>query len=100
HTIDGGYNWTQVDAQANGSAFLNIDFVDESHGWIFTSSRELLRTTNGGVTFIDDERVSNLQPTEFMLSQNYPNPFNPITKIRWQSLVSTWQTIKVYDVLG
>ena len=63
HTIDGGYNWTQVDAQANGNAFLNIDFVDESYGWIFTSSRELLRTTNGGVTFI--EEVENI-----LLSQN------------------------------
>jgi hypothetical protein len=39
-------------------------------------------------------------PFEFELSQNYPNPFNPSTKISWQSPVSSWQTLKIYDLLG
>ncbi len=39
-------------------------------------------------------------PTEFELFQNYPNPFNPSTKISWQSPVGSWQTLKVYDILG
>jgi hypothetical protein len=37
---------------------------------------------------------------EFTLFQNYPNPFNPVTSISWQSPVSGWQTLIVYDVLG
>jgi hypothetical protein len=44
------------------------------------------------------EEVS--KPNRFYLYQNYPNPFNPNTKISWQSPVGSWQTLKIYDVLG
>ncbi len=39
-------------------------------------------------------------PDKFELSQNYPNPFNPSTKISWQSPVGSWQTLKIFDILG
>ncbi|MBK7500349.1 MAG: T9SS type A sorting domain-containing protein [Ignavibacteriales bacterium] len=59
----------------------------------------MLHTTNGGVTFIEEEN-NYTQPKEYLLQQNYPNPFNPSTKISWQSPVGGWQTLKVYDILG
>ncbi len=41
-----------------------------------------------------------IEPNDFVLHQNYPNPFNPTTKISWQSPVNSWQTLKVFDILG
>jgi photosystem II stability/assembly factor-like uncharacterized protein len=60
---------------------------DWSETWSFTTSSP----TNV------EEIIS---PIRFSLSQNYPNPFNPSTKISWQSPVSGWQTLQVYDILG
>ena len=51
----------------------------------------------GHTSDIEDE---DILPSEFILEQNYPNPFNPSTKISWQSPISGWQTLKVFDVLG
>ncbi len=39
-------------------------------------------------------------PDDFFLYQNFPNPFNPSTKISWRSSVGSWQTLKIFDVLG
>ncbi len=49
---------------------------------------------------VDVTSETSLIPNNFKLDQNFPNPFNPSTKISWQTPVSSWQTLKVYDLLG
>lgn len=36
----------------------------------------------------------------FSLNQNYPNPFNPITKINFQIPISSFVTLKIFDLSG
>ncbi len=50
-----------------------------------------------GINGVEDEAAP---PSGFILAQNYPNPFNPSTIISWQAPVGSWQSLKVYDVLG
>jgi len=58
----------------------------------------LIRLGPETLTGIDEENNNII--SDFKLHQNYPNPFNPSTKISWQSSVSSWQSLKIYDVLG
>jgi hypothetical protein len=53
----------------------------------------------GTKEYVDGE-TSKLVPGGYELAQNYPNPFNPSTIINYQLPMSSYVTLKVYDVLG
>lgn len=86
-----------ITSDLNGEWILSIednnaanDGVLKSWGLVFNKEE---------ITNLEETGLNKL-PNEFALNQNYPNPFNPGTKISWQSSVGSWQTIKVFDVLG
>jgi len=101
HSTDWGYTWT---AQQSGVTceLWEVFFVNDDEGWIVGGGigypGVILHTTNGGVITDVDDEINTVR--EFELHQNYPNPFNPSTRISWQSPAGSWQTLKVYDVLG
>jgi len=97
-TENGGQDW-------NATGFLYYDlfsdvyFVDSSIGWVVGDYGRILKTINGGVTFIEENNFKEI-PNEYSLNQNYPNPFNLNTNISFSIPHSSFVQIKIYDVAG
>ena len=98
-TTNNGSNWIEVNEGFGTSRTIRTLAVlgeDLFAGFYNGSVRR--RPLSQMITSV--EQISDLQPSQFSLEQSHPNPFNPSTKIGWQSPVGSWQTLKVYDVLG
>ena len=97
-------NWTKigfVNGHGNSNSPKEYFFEDQKLSNASYQYRLKQIDNDGAVSYSKIVNVTvNLTPNSFALSQNYPNPFNPSTKISWQSPVSGWQTLKVYDILG
>lgn len=95
-TTNGGDNWM---VQTTGSAveLWSIDFVNDTIGYA-VGSTVVLKTTNGGITFVNNQNSST--PAKYKLYQNYPNPFNPETTIEFSLPESSAITINIYRSNG
>jgi len=101
-TTNGGENWeieSLMGLNFFGSWLSSVYFTDINTGWVVGSEGIILHTTNGGVSFVEEEQIDEI-PTEFLLSQNFPNPFNPSTKIKYSVPQSSNITLTVFDILG
>jgi hypothetical protein len=95
-TTNGGTNWV---VQQTGSSveLWAIDFVNDTVGYAI-GSNAVLKTTNGGLTFINNQNGDI--PADYELYQNYPNPFNPITNIGFRIADFGFVSIKIFDING
>jgi len=50
-TINGGYNWEMVFINSS-YAFMDIDFVNQSTGYVINNNRRLYKTTNAGDNWV------------------------------------------------
>lgn len=102
-------NWERIGfVEGNGttSEIHNYFFTDDlSNTFNFNLSNTLYYRLkqidlDGSHTYSNVLEVKIKLPKEFNLQQNYPNPFNSSTRISWQSPISGWHTIKLFDLLG
>jgi photosystem II stability/assembly factor-like uncharacterized protein len=106
-TTDGGANWN-LDLNSSAEMFsydVVMTSADSLDVWCVGSTGggtgytgKLYKTSKGNPVGVKE--ANNVIPGEFKLYQNYPNPFNPSTRISWQSPIGSWQSIKIYDILG
>ncbi|MCA2005290.1 MAG: T9SS type A sorting domain-containing protein [Ignavibacterium sp.] len=96
-------NWNNVafiEGKGTSTEIHNYEFVDKNLNPGKYSYRLKQIDFDGNYSYSNIIEAEILSPIEFKLEQNYPNPFNPGTIISWQSPVSSWQTIKLYDIMG
>jgi len=89
-----------VNGNGNSNSPKEYSFVDDHANVTSIVKYRLKQIDNDGQFDYSDIITITLSPSDFELFQNYPNPFNPSTKISWQTSVSGWQTLKVFDILG
>lgn len=99
-TITGSHNWSNSAENANNENTLFIHDGNITNQYLQEFAARYYQF--GGT---DTIRVSVSQsgegvPGVFALHQNYPNPFNPATVFSFQLPVSSFVTLKVFDVLG
>ncbi|MFO7525911.1 MAG: PA domain-containing protein [Ignavibacteriaceae bacterium] len=79
------------------SDFIQNGLLTPSQGQsLIDQAEDLIDLITGSLPKISGDDILG----DFALLQNYPNPFNPSTTISWQSPVDSWQTLKIYDLLG
>ncbi len=96
-TTNSGNEWIELSTPILES-FTSIYFNDANTGFAVGCGGKILKTTNGGITSIYS--FSNEVPSQYILEQNYPNPFNPSTNINFSIPVSSFVTLKVFNIMG
>ncbi len=81
--------------ESKSYSFVDDDVISGTYGY-----RLKQIDLDGTYEYSKEIEVKVNVPLQCSLEQNYPNPFNPTTKISWQSAVGSWQTLKVFDILG
>jgi len=97
---DTGKTWTKQVVVGTGLTARDIEFVNETEGWVLCDKYIYYTDNLGGfITDVDKEKPDNF-PKDYSLLQNYPNPFNPTTSIKYSLPEQQFVSLKIFDILG
>ncbi len=78
--------------------YYSITMADTNTG--YSGGTIFVKTDDGGGVITDIENNVATIPGNFILNQNYPNPFNPKTIISYELQVTSFITLKVFNIQG
>jgi photosystem II stability/assembly factor-like uncharacterized protein len=96
HTTDRGITWSRFPNLFFWS-LSSMYFSDSNHGWVTGLYGEILKTTNGGITWVEDTPRNN-EISKSILNA-YPNPFNDIITLDIVGR-NRPETLVIYDLFG
>ena len=94
---NGGISFQQMLSLMNFDV-KGFSFLDPLNGYVCGDSGKVLKTTNGGITFVNN--ITENTPRSYNLSQNYPNPFNPVTNFGFRIAEFGLVKLTIYDAIG
>lgn len=109
-STNGGTSWFNTAPPSTKTLYsISLDSAGLTGGYSVGDSSAIFKTTNQGSSwfqqflsncYVSVSQTSSTIPEKFSLYQNYPNPFNPVTVISYKLVVSSFTTLKIYDVFG
>jgi len=95
-TTDGGQTWREFYLNTQNIPY-SISFIDSNKGWICGTNGIIFKTTNSGITWVEDESKNYV--TSKSIINAYPNPFydNITLDIAGRNKP---ETIIIYDLFG
>lgn len=98
HTDDAGMTW-QVQEPGIDSFLRAVHFVDADNGWAVGAYGNILHTTSGGSTGIEEQTTPADQRGVYGL-YNYPEPFSSQTTVSFSLGTESHVRLQLFDLSG
>lgn len=94
-TVDGGVSWTALSSGTTNN-LLDVFFTNSDTGYAVGDGGIVVKTTNGGIAFIEEQLNAPLKP----VLKCYPNPANECIFFYLSNVTTKEATLFIYNSSG